>query len=103
MIAVEAKVIVTVAVCVVGLMIGFGKLLLYMYDQRACERHKNLAEKLDGEAQRVEHLQQRVDNLHQRLPLDYVRREDWIRFSGMIDAKLDRLATLMPRQRNHDE
>jgi hypothetical protein len=27
--------------------------------------------------------------LRATLPLEYVRREDWIRFSGTLDAKLD--------------
>lgn len=32
-----------------------------------------------------------IGNLERMLPLEYVRREDWIRFSGTIDAKMDRL------------
>jgi hypothetical protein len=27
--------------------------------------------------------------LRASMPLEYVRREDWIRFSGSLDAKLD--------------
>jgi hypothetical protein len=27
------------------------------------------------------------------LPLEYVRREDWIRFSSTLDAKLDAMRT----------
>lgn len=33
--------------------------------------------------------------LRAELPNDYVRREDWIRFSGTIDSKLDMLRTML--------
>lgn len=36
-----------------------------------------------------------VLKLRAELPNDYVRREDWIRFSGTIDSKLDSLRTLL--------
>ncbi len=32
------------------------------------------------------------------LPLEYVRREDWIRFSGTLDAKLDAMREEMREQ-----
>jgi hypothetical protein len=74
---------------------GAGKLLLHLYDARARDRHAQLAEALAREGERLTELQRRVDRIHHTLPLEYVRREDWIRFSASIDAKLDRLAELI--------
>lgn len=39
--------------------------------------------------------QQAMREWETQLVRDYVRREDWIRFSSVIDAKLDRLADRM--------
>ncbi len=77
----------------------FGKVLLHLYDARAIERHGQLAQALQREADRIKELQRRVEDLSQALPMEYVRREDWIRFSSSIDAKLDRLAELIHRNR----
>jgi hypothetical protein len=38
---------------------------------------------------RVDDLEKQLTELRVNLPLEYVRREDWIRFSGTLDAKLD--------------
>jgi len=38
---------------------------------------------------RVDDLERQLTDLRVNLPLEYVRREDWIRFSGTLDAKLD--------------
>jgi len=38
---------------------------------------------------RVDELEREITDLRVNLPLEYVRREDWIRFSGTLDAKLD--------------
>jgi hypothetical protein len=38
---------------------------------------------------RFEKLEHELFELRAVLPLEYVRREDWIRFSGTLDAKLD--------------
>jgi len=40
---------------------------------------------------RLDHLQDIVTAFHEKVPVEYVRREDWIRFSATIDGKLDRL------------
>jgi hypothetical protein len=40
---------------------------------------------------RVEELGKDFYDFKATLPLDYVRREDWIRFSSTIDAKIDGL------------
>ena len=38
---------------------------------------------------RVDDLEKQLTELRVNLPLEYVRREDWIRFCGTLDAKLD--------------
>ena len=44
---------------------------------------------------RIENLAQRTEGdvikLREVLPIEYVRREDWIRFGGSIDRKMDTL------------
>jgi hypothetical protein len=41
------------------------------------------------EANRVDGIAKEITELKIALPLEYVRREDWIRFGNTIDKKLD--------------
>jgi hypothetical protein len=41
------------------------------------------------ETTRWDEVERGLFELRAALPLEYVRREDWIRFSGTLDAKLD--------------
>jgi hypothetical protein len=50
---------------------------------------------LDSEAARWNDLERGLYELRASLPLEYVRREDWIRFSGTLDAKLDAIRNEM--------
>jgi hypothetical protein len=47
---------------------------------------------------RVDDLEKQLVELRVNLPLEYVRREDWIRFSGTLDAKLDAMREEMREQ-----
>ena len=47
---------------------------------------------------RVDDLENALTELRVNLPLEYVRREDWIRFSGTLDAKLDAMREEMREQ-----
>ena len=47
---------------------------------------------------RVDDLEKQLTELRVNLPLEYVRREDWIRFSGTLDAKLDAMREEMREQ-----
>src|SRR5208282_3169683 len=38
---------------------------------------------------RVDELEKQLTEMRVNLPLEYVRREDWIRFSSTLDAKMD--------------
>ncbi|MGB8682287.1 MAG: hypothetical protein WCD12_05335 [Candidatus Binatus sp.] len=50
---------------------------------------KRREEQHERDTGRVDELERQVTELRVNLPLEYVRREDWIRFSGTLDAKLD--------------
>ena len=43
----------------------------------------------ERDSSRVSDLENALTELRVNMPLEYVRREDWIRFSGTLDAKLD--------------
>ena len=43
----------------------------------------------ERDSSRVTDLENALTELRVSIPLEYVRREDWIRFSGTLDAKLD--------------
>lgn len=109
MIQVSTGVAVTLLLAFAGLVFGFGKVLITQFERRIGERFKAqdeardtqnaaIATRLAEEAIRVARLTEKVDDLGRLLPLEYVRREDWIRFSASIDHKLDRLAELVMNQ-----
>ncbi len=50
------------------------------------DRHQEAAARELG---RFGEIERALFELRAALPLEYVRREDWIRFSGTLDAKLD--------------
>ena len=107
----------SVAISLLGgilVMVGaFGKILLRQFEQRLAERSEHVAEmrqaerdtserrlagienSLERESDRIGEIVSRIEKLNTTLPLEYVRREDWIRFSSTIDAKLDRLAEMI--------
>ena len=67
-----------VLVTLVGINVGTIKSML--------DRHRS---EVVRDAQRWQDIERAVFELRASLPLEYVRREDWIRFSGSLDAKLD--------------
>jgi hypothetical protein len=69
-----------VLVTLVGINVGTIKSML--------DRHRSLSLR---EAERWQEIERGLFELRALLPLEYVRREDWIRFSGTLDAKLDAL------------
>ncbi len=109
----SAGVAVTLLVAFVGLVFGFGRVLLGQFERRLQERSAAIADlrqaerdagekrlvgievSLEKEAGRIGDLLGRIEKLNVTLPLEYVRREDWIRFSATIDAKLDKLAEMI--------
>ena len=67
-----------VLVTLVGINIGTIKSML--------DRHRTATLR---ESERWQQIERSLFELRASLPLEYVRREDWIRFSGSLDAKLD--------------
>jgi len=52
------------------------------------DRHHQATQR---ESERWQEIERGLFELRAVLPLEYVRREDWIRFGGTLDAKLDAL------------
>ena len=52
------------------------------------ERHQRFANRDD---ERWSQLERAIYELRVLLPIEYVRREDWVRFSATLDAKMDGL------------
>lgn len=109
MIQVPAPVAVTLVLAFLGLVFAFGRILLNQFEKRMAERFQAQDRERDVRLRAIEETQQRenlrmgalideVRRISQVLPLEYVRREDWIRFSAQIDHKLDRLAELVLNQ-----
>lgn len=106
MIQISTPVAVTLLLAIIGLVFAFGRILLAQFDQRMSDRFKaqDQARELQLQAvtraqtedrERIASLVEKMDALNRELPLAYVRREDHIRFSAVIDHKLDRLAELV--------
>lgn len=106
MIQIPLGIAVTLALAFLGCIFGFGRILLGQVEKRIAERFRaqddarelqleSIKTRQAEEAIRVAGLGEKVADLGRVLPLEYVRREDWIRFSASIDHKLDRLAEMV--------
>ena len=99
----------SLAVSLVGFVIGFGKVLLDQTEKRQSERaaaqeaareaglkvlRDSLQEHLIDErrnAQAMQELERNFLKWQAELPVHYVRREDYVRGQSVIEAKLDAL------------
>lgn len=52
---------------------------------------KKMADRHEKEAKEWQRIEKDLNDLRVHLPQHYVRREDWIRFASVIDAKQDSL------------
>jgi hypothetical protein len=113
MIQLTAPVAVALMLAFLGLVAGFGKVLLHQVEKRAEERFRaqnelreeqiaTLSRSIAIERAAVVDLTTRINTIAVELPLLYVRREDWIRFGATIDHKLDRLAEMFMSLRGND-
>lgn len=55
------------------------------------ERFEELKKDTEAESKQWQRIERDLLELRADMPLNYVRREDWIRFSSVIDAKQDTL------------
>jgi len=69
-----------VLVTIIGINLGMIRTMLDRHHQATLR-----------EAERWQEIERGLFELRAMLPLEYVRREDWIRFGGTLDAKLDAL------------
>jgi hypothetical protein len=91
--------IATIAAAVIGAVLALGRMALGQFERRMGEKFAALNVSIGEEKAQVKDLKTQVETLANSLPMEYVRREDWIRFSTVIDAKLDRLGERMSEQR----
>jgi hypothetical protein len=102
---------ITLIVAIVTMIFAFGRILMVQFEKRMAEKFNAQAElratEKESSSTRMAKLEndmggliRRVETLSVKLPLEYVRREDWIRFSTTIDTKLDRLAELVHQRFN---
>lgn len=77
---------IAVTVVFIGtLMLAAGKMLLAQLDARLVERDQAMSTLTS----KVDEVERDVLRLRADLPSNYVQRDDWIRFSGSLDTKLD--------------
>ncbi len=87
----QVSVIATVGAAVLGLLLAFGRMALGQFERRIGEKFSGLETSMREENRQLGELKREFQEHIKALPMEYVRREDWIRFSSLIDAKLDRL------------
>lgn len=61
-------------------------------ERRIDERLQQLGDSQRAEDGAIRKLSADIEDLRDSLPSEYVRREDWIRFSAVLEAKIDRIA-----------
>lgn len=105
---------VTWAISLLGIfttvVVGLVKLLLWQFEKRLAERFAaqeearkaasshweenftKVLDRQDKDAQALAELERSFLRFKAELPLEYVRREDWVRGQSVIEAKLDGLA-----------
>ena len=91
----EIAILVSVALGWAGVQTGgIGLLMRWLLDRyrdHIDHRFSMLEQGQQREAEKRQAASHGVHDLRRELYRDFVRREDWIRFSGVIDAKLDAL------------
>lgn len=76
----------------VGGVASFGKILLDQFEKRLGERFAGIEAAKDRQMEKLESLERDFLQWKGELPLNYVRREDYIRGQSVIEAKIDGLA-----------
>lgn len=84
-------VISSVALAWSGLLLGAIRWLINAHQRNMEHRFQQLELVTKQKTQHLHDLDRDILRLRAELPNEYVRREDWIRFGGQIDSKLDAL------------
>lgn len=97
-------VLLTLALAFVGLNVSATRWLFKRFIDQIDRQITSLGRSLQGEINRTSDIERDLLRLRADLPTEYVRREDWIRFSNVIDTKLDsiysRIEKLVDEVRN---
>jgi hypothetical protein len=67
--------------------------LRWLFERHESVQAAQIASLKRGGSDFSHEIEREVLRLKAQLPLEYVRREDWIRFSSTLDAKLDAMRT----------
>jgi hypothetical protein len=73
---------------ILGAFVGMVKMLLVQMERRLDQRFAVV----DKDSERLRQVEIGLERLRGEMPLNYVRREDWVRNQSIIEAKLDGLA-----------
>jgi len=79
---------ISIAVTILGAFVGVMKMLLVQMERRLDQRFAVV----DKDSERLRQVEIGLERLRGEMPLNYVRREDWVRNQSIIEAKLDGLA-----------
>jgi hypothetical protein len=83
---------VTLTIAIGGLLLALLHRWITAIERRIDERLQQLGESQRSEDTAIRKLAGEIEDLRDGLPQEYVRREDWIRFSAVLEAKIDRIA-----------
>jgi len=88
----------SVILAIAGLNIGAVKWLLGLRDYYSLINANRLAELERKSGERMAQIEHDILRLRADLPLEYVRRENWIRFGNTLEAKIDAIRAEMREQ-----
>lgn len=92
-ITVEFWHIVTMLLSYIGVLIGFSKYMFAQIDKRL----QNKSDRIDAAVAHAQRLEKELADHKARMPLEYQRREDAIRFETILNAKLDSIGGRIER------
>lgn len=77
------------------IIVAAGKIIASQFERRINERFESLQDARKAEAHGISSLERQFLQFQADLPLQYLRREDYVRGQSVVEAKLDGLATLI--------
>ena len=84
---IEAPQLITLVLAFLGMLVGFGKYMLAQIDRRIT----GIEQQNRTESEGWKRIERELLELRAELPLQYVRREDYVRGQTVIESKLDSL------------
>lgn len=84
---IEAPQLITLVLAFLGLLVGFGKYMLAQIDRRIT----GIEQQNRTESEGWKRIERELLELRAELPVQYVRREDYVRGQTVIESKLDSL------------